>query len=132
MKDQEKLYLFNNSRMHPANQFLNSFVRATPLVFLDFPPGLCAGAVVTISIVSYLAHANLDVSSRVLSLIFNTPEVHRIHHNRNPQVAKNFGSFLAVWDHIFGTYNKPGIPHDVGLPPGEEGTKSLIWQFLRP
>merc|ERR1712071_62421 len=39
--------------------------------------------------------------------IFNTPSHHRVHHGRNKYcLDKNFGSWLIIWDRMFGTFQE--------------------------
>lgn len=38
--------------------------------------------------------------------IFNTPQLHQIHHSKNfAYMDKNFGGILIIWDKIFGTFH---------------------------
>jgi len=39
--------------------------------------------------------------------VFNTPSHHRVHHGRNKYcLDKNFGSWLIIWDRMFGTFQE--------------------------
>ncbi len=38
--------------------------------------------------------------------IFNTPQLHQVHHSRNfAYMDKNFGGILIIWDKLFGTFH---------------------------
>ncbi|XP_054163838.1 alkylglycerol monooxygenase-like [Oppia nitens] len=40
-----------------------------------------------------------------IEYIINTPRQHRVHHGKNRYcIDKNYGTFLMVWDRLFGTY----------------------------
>ena len=42
---------------------------------------------------------------RVLSLVWVTPNVHKIHHSRQPaETNSNYGNILTIYDRVFGTY----------------------------
>jgi sterol desaturase/sphingolipid hydroxylase (fatty acid hydroxylase superfamily) len=67
---------------------------------------LCKGA---ISIVSGMwIHANVDLSTGWLRRVVNGPELHRWHHAIDyAPPGNNFGTKLAIWDHLFGTADLP-------------------------
>jgi sterol desaturase/sphingolipid hydroxylase (fatty acid hydroxylase superfamily) len=62
-------------------------------------------------------HSNVDVHTGWLQRIINGPELHRWHHAIDyAPPGKNFGTKLAIWDHVFGTADRrPGKPAGYGL-----------------
>jgi len=53
-------------------------------------------------------HANVDVRSGSLQRGINGPEMHRWHHAIDfPESGCNFGTKLAIWDHLFETAHLP-------------------------
>ncbi len=57
---------------------------------------------------SMISHSKLLIFPHWISLVFITPQDHRIHHFKDPSYHhKNFGMFLSVWDRVFGTYVSP-------------------------
>lgn len=54
------------------------------------------------------AHANIRLPKRadkLLSYIFVTPNLHRIHHHiEQPLSDKNMGNMISLWDRLFGTF----------------------------
>jgi sterol desaturase/sphingolipid hydroxylase (fatty acid hydroxylase superfamily) len=86
------------------------FARFGPLVLLGAPPKVVAIIMVMNITRSVFPHLNADVNSgRVLNFLFTTPEVHRWHHLQDPKFAQvNFGDTTNIWDHVFGTYRRPG------------------------
>ena len=85
--------------------------------------------------IGMLTHCNVEMRFGLLSLVFNTPELHRWHHSKKLiEDNKNYGENLMIWDHIFRSYMNPGRrpPKNIGIttymPPkfGEQ----LIWPFL--
>ena len=67
-----------------------------------------------------IEHANIRLwprLDRVLSLIWVTPNVHKIHHSRQvSETNSNYANLLTVYDRLFGTYTPPGArrPCDMG------------------
>ena len=57
----------------------------------------------------HLQHTHMWISFRgVLGRIFVSPAHHQVHHSGNPKhFNKNFGSWLALWDWMFGTLYVP-------------------------
>jgi sterol desaturase/sphingolipid hydroxylase (fatty acid hydroxylase superfamily) len=50
----------------------------------------------------------LNVHSGRLQLVINGPEMHRWHRARDLAApGKNYGTKLAIWDHLFGTAYRP-------------------------
>ncbi|MBK8970483.1 MAG: sterol desaturase family protein [Hahellaceae bacterium] len=54
-------------------------------------------------------HSNLNVpGARWLEWVLMTPRAHLIHHVAREEIANaNFGTFLTVWDRLFGTWVSP-------------------------
>ncbi|GGR59779.1 MULTISPECIES: sterol desaturase family protein [Streptomyces] len=65
----------------------------------------------------YFIHANIDVRIGALNQILASPEQHRLHHSIDLSEAGHYGSDLAVWDRIFGSYTwyDGRKPEQVGL-----------------
>lgn len=55
----------------------------------------------------YFIHANIRVP-RWLGYLYQTPEMHRLHHKRGHH-AHNYGD-IPLWDMLFGTYCNPSQP----------------------
>lgn len=55
-------------------------------------------------------HSNMNIPQwldDILSLIFATPRMHRVHHHyREPYSNKNYGNIFSFWDRIFQTFVK--------------------------
>jgi sterol desaturase/sphingolipid hydroxylase (fatty acid hydroxylase superfamily) len=84
-------------------------------------------------IAEYLAHMNMKVRFGALTLVFNNPQFHRIHHSIEPQHRdKNFCKNLPIFDVIFGTAWVPGrdeFPR-TGLTPREKPVgllEGVVW-----
>jgi sterol desaturase/sphingolipid hydroxylase (fatty acid hydroxylase superfamily) len=55
-------------------------------------------------------HANIRLPRRfdmALSYFFVSPNMHKVHHHwQQPYTDSNYGAVLAIWDRLFGTYQK--------------------------
>jgi sterol desaturase/sphingolipid hydroxylase (fatty acid hydroxylase superfamily) len=92
--------------------------------------GLLSGFIVfVIQTLLALGHMNVKCQVGKASLLFCSPQVHRIHHSCLSQhFDKNFAFAFPFWDFIFGTYYAPA--HDEFPPsgvPGEEEVGSF-WE----
>ncbi|WP_019980711.1 MULTISPECIES: sterol desaturase family protein [unclassified Streptomyces] len=83
----------------------------------------------------YFTHANIDVRIGWLNHLLASPEQHRLHHSTDLAEAGHYGSDLAVWDRIFGSYTwRPGRrPSAVGLkdPASFPGTEAVLASHLQ-
>lgn len=71
---------------------------------------------------TFFLHSENSFKLKYVNYIFNTPDLHGVHHGRNEQyLDKNFGNTLIIFDRIFGTFKKPdekpiyGISKDIDL-----------------
>ncbi|MGE0485483.1 MAG: sterol desaturase family protein [Gammaproteobacteria bacterium] len=107
-----KLWLVNTGRFHFVDS-LESVLFSLPFLLLT---GLSMDAIVWVSAITayigILTHCNVDMRCGPLSLVFNTPELHRWHHSIDPAIGNNnYGENLMLWDQLFGTYyRRPGQP----------------------
>jgi sterol desaturase/sphingolipid hydroxylase (fatty acid hydroxylase superfamily) len=53
-------------------------------------------------------HMNIKFPLGPLGMLFNGPQVHRIHHSRlHAHFDQNYAAFFPIWDVLFGTYFHP-------------------------
>lgn len=132
-----KLWVVNTGRFHFVDTIKSivpgmgiMLVLGTPLEVLTWFSAITA-------YVGLLTHCNVEMRFGWLSLVFNTPELHRWHHSRDLREGdKNYGENLMLWDWLFGTYfnedRRP--PVDIGIkdkmPP--RFRDQLVWPFRRP
>jgi len=97
-------------REHPVeNTIRNSFT----LVWV-FLTGVGIWALLLRQIIQIIsnvfAHVNYQLPVKldsVLSCVFVTPNVHRVHHHyKQPYTDCNYGDVLSIWDRCFGTFKK--------------------------
>lgn len=55
-------------------------------------------------------HANINLPrglDKILSFILVSPNMHKVHHHwKQPYTDSNYGAVLAIWDRLFGTFEK--------------------------
>ena len=97
-------------RHHPGENLL----RLTFTVLAILVTGASLGLVMFYQTISAffaaLTHANISVPrwlDKSLSLIFVTPDFHKIHHHYIlPHTDSNYGNIFSIWDYIFSTTSK--------------------------
>lgn len=113
-----RLWFWNTGRFHLVDTSL-SILLSQPLLFLAGAPAEIFVWVTSITAyIGILTHCNVDMRLGPLNYLFNTPEVHRWHHSRNPEEGnRNYGENLMVFDHLFGTFFLPERrpPADIGI-----------------
>jgi sterol desaturase/sphingolipid hydroxylase (fatty acid hydroxylase superfamily) len=88
--------------------------------------GLVSGSVLAVvTALSGIGHLNVRWQvGRIGSMLYCSPQIHRIHHSPLPQHRdKNFAFTLPLWDVIFGTYYAPS--RDEYPPSGVDGEKEI-------
>lgn len=87
--------------------------------------GLLAGTFATVfGTVLGIGHMNVRFQVGKASVLYCSPQMHRIHHSRLPQHQdKNFAFALPLWDVLFGTYYAP--LRDEFPPTGVDGEREI-------
>ncbi len=131
----ERLYWLNGERRHPLSALAHAAPGIAVLTLLGAPAELSGCWFSIMAVHLAFQHANLDYSLGPLRYLLGVAEVHRWHHKREYEDAQvNFGEFLMLWDHLFGTFrhDRNGVAAgDVGLrerlPAGYRA--QLWWPF---
>jgi len=96
------------ARSHALEILINQTIEFLPITLLGAAPALPLLKGMVDAIWGMFIHANLDVRLGPVGLIINGPELHRWHHAREIRKGGiNFGTKLAIWDHLFGTVVRP-------------------------
>jgi len=106
------------ARSHCFEILINQTVEFAPMILLGAAPVVPVIKGVISAVWGMYIHSNIDVRSGRLQLLLNGPEAHRWHHATDlDPPGMNFGTKLAVWDHLFGTaYRSEGRkPKGYGL-----------------
>lgn len=113
----DKVYVVMHAVFHPINAILTVIIIQTPLVLLGIPPEAAFAASLIIDLQGLVAHFNADIRAGWFNYVFIGTETHRYHHSANLDEAQNYGSVLAIWDIVFGTfrYNPKVVPERLGV-----------------
>ncbi len=128
--------------MHPVFHPFDLVVSRLVIVVLAFrltgvAPDAIFIAVVILNLQQTISHVNADLRVGPLNYLLIGTETHRFHHSANDH--GNFGSVIAVWDLIFGTfiYRPTKVPERLGLtdpttyPNPERFHDTLAWPLRR-
>jgi sterol desaturase/sphingolipid hydroxylase (fatty acid hydroxylase superfamily) len=102
---QKELNIFTDDRAHIVDLIVGSLLSFIPF-FIFNVSSLYAITVIALykPIHNRFIHANLKINLGWLGLLFTSPQFHRVHHSSDPAHAdKNFGVYLSLFDHLFGT-----------------------------
>jgi sterol desaturase/sphingolipid hydroxylase (fatty acid hydroxylase superfamily) len=114
----ERMSAIKASRSHFFERVLQQVCMFAPLSILGATPEAVTFYIFSNSFLGLFDHSNLDVSFGPLRLIFTAPRAHLLHHSQDEyEGRKNFGSALAIWDIVFGTF----VDADDRKPPGKLG-----------
>lgn len=132
----ERLWAVNSGRFHFVDAVKSVLPGVALLTLLGAPLEVLTWLSAIGAFVGTMTHCNVAMRFGWLSLLFNTPDVHRWHHSKDLREGnKNYGETLMIWDLVFGTYfnaeRRP--PVDIGIaeamPPGF--LDQLVWPFRR-
>lgn len=131
-----KLWVVNSGRFH----FIDAIKSVLPGIAIVLAMGAPMDVVTWLSaigaFVGTLTHCNIDMRFGALSVVFNTPELHRWHHSRVLREGNtNYGENIMLWDWVFGTWfnenRRP--PADIGIadPMPASFRGQIVWPFVK-
>jgi sterol desaturase/sphingolipid hydroxylase (fatty acid hydroxylase superfamily) len=109
-------------RFHPGELLLSLPVRLAAIVVLGGPPEAVLAFEVLFTFANLIEHGDIGLPVRLEALLGRVliiPALHRRHHARLVgDLNSNFGTILAVWDRLLGTYRESTSDRvvDTGLP----------------
>ena len=119
-------------RHHWLEDLLRVFTIVLPMSMLfDLKPYEAGAAAFVIGLWPVFIHANLRLHLGPLARVIAGPQLHRIHHSKEPpHLDHNYAAFFPMWDQFFGTYHHPARDEypATGLVSGERVT--TLWQAL--
>lgn len=128
-----RLWVVNTGRFHFLETFLNAAAAFVIVAACGMPQTLVVWGAAFHAFIGLLTHCNVEMRFFGLSLIFNTPELHRWHHSMVlAEGNRNYGQNLPIWDLVFGTYYNPARrpPAVIGIP--EKMPSSFLGQLQAP
>jgi sterol desaturase/sphingolipid hydroxylase (fatty acid hydroxylase superfamily) len=113
-------------RFHPVEILISMGIKLAVVAALGPPAVAVLLFEVVLNATALFNHANIDLPrpvDRVLRLFVVTPDMHRVHHSKDPrETNSNYGFNLPWWDRLLGTY--------IAQPAkGHEGMEIGIEQF---
>ncbi|MFE4666783.1 sterol desaturase family protein [Streptomyces sp. NPDC056716] len=113
----EKVNVANNGVNHVVDVLVAQTGVQLALSLLGFSQDAVSAVGLFVITQGYFIHANIDVRLGRLNHVLAGPEQHRLHHSTDLSEAGHYGSDLAVWDRIFGSYtwHPDRKPRAVGL-----------------
>ncbi len=101
----EKLWVVNSGRFHVVDAVKSVAPGIAILLLLGAPMPVLTWLSALGAYIGILTHCNVEMRFGALSLVFNTPELHRWHHSMDLREGNtNYGENVMVWDWIFGTW----------------------------
>lgn len=128
-------------RNHPVESVVVTLAYIPLVTALGLDPLALAfyeGIEALINIATHTSSSVPQKLDRVLSGVFITPKIHRIHHSDyQPETDSNFGAVFTIWDRLLGTYcPHPASreqPFSVGLAEIDAGrAEHLPWLLWSP
>lgn len=128
-----RLWIVNTGRFHFVNT-IAAVALSQPLLYVAGAPRVIFLWVAAITaFVGILTHCNVDMRARPLAWVFNTPELHRWHHSRNPAEGNaNYGENLMIFDLLFRTFFFPARRPPVNIGIDETMPESFVGQLRQP
>jgi len=135
---EEQLNVTSAYRHHWLESPFKTVAMVAPITYLFVPvPAIAATVSLTGLGLTFFAHMNARIGFGPLNWILLTPQMHRIHHSREPEHRdRNLAFIFPLWDVLFGTYYHPNPTEypATGLASGERLVtpwQAIAWPFLR-
>jgi sterol desaturase/sphingolipid hydroxylase (fatty acid hydroxylase superfamily) len=132
----ERLWIVNSGRFHFVDAVKSIIPGVGILAIIGAPTEVLTWLAASGATLGMLTHSNADMRCGPLSLVFNTPELHRWHHSRLlVEGNSNYGENIMLWDLVFGTWfhadRRP--PRDIGIaePMPTSFWRQVVWPFAR-
>ena len=127
-----KIYAWNNNKIHPLNIILLKFGRLSPLLLLGFNAETIFLASTFGLLQNYISHVNADLKGGRLSYFISTPELHRLHHSTNIEEAQNYSAVIPYWDMLFGTFIYKVDVKNIGVNNTSQYPSKIVDELLFP
>ncbi|MBF9000512.1 sterol desaturase family protein [Vibrio nitrifigilis] len=104
-------------RFHPVEVLLMVWVKIGIITLLGAPVFAVTVYEILFGLSILFNHSNIrlhPLRERQLRTLIVTPDMHRVHHSRNPyETHSNFGFSISLWDRLLGTYTaQPLMGHE--------------------
>jgi sterol desaturase/sphingolipid hydroxylase (fatty acid hydroxylase superfamily) len=107
-------------RFHPGEILVSLLYKSTAVMLLGAPISAVIAFELYLALFSMAEHSNIRLPARwegALRRIWVTPAMHRIHHSAHGDDHNhNYGFALALWDHLFSSYQPAPSGSRIGSP----------------
>ena len=101
-----QLTVAKSDRGHPLELLAINLGSVMTLAFLGASDGVVGVVFVFTITTGYVNHSNLPLESGIFGWLFNTAEMHQLHHSCDyAESDTNYGCAVILWDRIFGTFS---------------------------
>ncbi len=95
-------------RFHPFETLIRAVIDLPVVFVLGLPAEAIVVNFVVLILVNTYTHTNIALApavERVVSRVFVTPHIHRLHHSAAPErLDTNFGTVFSLWDRMFNSF----------------------------
>lgn len=114
----DRVYLLMHPVLHPINTIIIQTIIQGTFLLIGCRPESIFVFNVLLGLHELFSHFNVNIKAGPLNYIFIGTELHRFHHSADLNEAKNYGTFLSLWDIVFGTfvYQPKRVPEKLGVP----------------
>lgn len=104
----EELNPLSDIRIHAISfPFLLILVLLPTGLIVKIPPSILVPFFLGLDFLSICAHSRWNTGYGWLGkYVFVSPRHHRLHHAAVPEKHSNYGTYLVIWDRLFGTYRE--------------------------
>jgi sterol desaturase/sphingolipid hydroxylase (fatty acid hydroxylase superfamily) len=127
------------NRHHPLESIIRYVFTLAGVFIIGAPIGLVMLYQSLSLVATQFSHANIKLPKKldyVLSFIFISPDMHKIHHHYQlPYTDANYGNIFSIWDRLLGTYmymDRELIVYGVDTFPNEAENNNLKQLLKQP
>ena len=127
------------NRHHPLESIIRYVFTLAGVFIIGAPIGLVMLYQSLSLVATQFSHANIKLPKKldyVLSFIFISPDMHKIHHHYQlPYTDANYGNIFSIWDRLLGTYiymDREHIVYGVDTFPNEVENNNLKQLLKQP
>lgn len=104
-------------RFNTVEVIVSQMLRLPLIVFFSIPLEVFLFHEIVFSLCNIMQHSNIGLPNKIdqlLSYVFVTPNLHKIHHSvEKGDSHTNFSTVLSIWDRVFGSFRSYPIDRNV-------------------
>ncbi len=104
----QQMYWFSGLRTSAMNSLIIRLPYLVAMCMFALPASSILVIAVSLGVVNFWVHSNVNLSLGPLNYLLVTPPFHRIHHSMaEAAIDRNFGNIFSFWDYLFRTAVEP-------------------------